>query len=62
VTDLVEAQASLEGLLKDEIIRMCQEVADSPDGEFHFFRKSSTQDAAESFGVKAVMMTARKEG
>ena len=26
------------------------------------FRKASTQDAAESFGVKAVMMTAMKEG
>jgi hypothetical protein len=24
------------------------------------FRKSSTQDAAESYGVRAVMMTARK--
>ncbi len=24
------------------------------------FRKGSTQDAAEQFGVKAVMMTARK--
>lgn len=26
------------------------------------FRKQSTQDAAESFGVKAVMITARRPG
>ena len=26
------------------------------------FRKASTQDAAEGYGVKAVMMTARKPG
>jgi len=26
------------------------------------FRKASTQDSAEAFGVKAVMMTAQKPG
>lgn len=26
------------------------------------FRKTSTQDAAEAYGVKAVMMTAQKPG
>jgi hypothetical protein len=26
------------------------------------FRKDSTQDSAEAYGVKAVMMTARKPG
>lgn len=26
------------------------------------FRKASTQDAAEAYGVKAVMVTARKDG
>jgi hypothetical protein len=26
------------------------------------FRKESTRDAAESYGVKAVLFTARKEG
>ena len=26
------------------------------------FRKASTQDAAEAYGVKAVMMTARRPG
>ena len=35
--DTIDAQASLEATLKDEIIRMYQEVADSPDAEFHFY-------------------------
>ena len=35
--DAADSQASLEGVLKDEILRMYQEVADNPDGEFHFF-------------------------
>jgi SAM-dependent methyltransferase len=47
VLDAAEAQASLEGLLKDEIIRMYQEVADSPDAEFHFYHG---REAAERFG------------
>lgn len=47
MVDAAEAQASLEGVLKDEIIRMYQEVADSPDGEFHFFHG---REAAELFG------------
>lgn len=42
-----EAQASLESVLKDEIIRMYQEVADNPDAEFHFFHG---REAAERFG------------
>ena len=37
MTDTVEAQASLEAVLKDEIINMYQEVAENPEGEFHFF-------------------------
>ena len=47
VTDAAGAQASLEGVLKDEIIRMYQEVADNPKGEFHFFHG---REAAELFG------------
>lgn len=47
MTDAVEAQASLEAVLKDEIIRMYQEVADKPRGEFHFFHG---REAAELFG------------
>ena len=47
MTDAGNAQASLEADLKDEIIRMYQEVADHPDGEFHFFHG---REAAELFG------------
>jgi len=47
MTDAAEAQASLEADLKDEIIRMYEEVADNPDGEFHFYHG---RDAAERFG------------
>ena len=36
----------LEGMLKDEILRMYQEVADNPRSEFHFFHG---RDAAELF-------------
>lgn len=47
MTDAAEGQASLEAVLKDEIIRMYQEVADNPSGEFHFFHG---REAAELFG------------
>ncbi|MEO5989902.1 MAG: methyltransferase domain-containing protein [Candidatus Eisenbacteria bacterium] len=45
--DTAAAQASLEATLKDEIIRMYQEVADNPKGTFHFFHG---RGAAEMFG------------
>ncbi|UCF10012.1 MAG: methyltransferase domain-containing protein [Candidatus Bipolaricaulota bacterium] len=45
--DAAEAQGSLEAVLKDEIIRMYEEVADNPDHEFHFYHG---RDAAERFG------------
>ena len=32
-----DEQETLEGMLKDEIVRMYQEVADNPEGEFHFY-------------------------
>lgn len=47
MTDAVTAQESLEALLKDEIIRMYQDVADHPDGEYHFYHG---REAAELFG------------
>ncbi len=47
MTDAVTAQESLEGVLKDEIIRMYQDVADHPDGEYHFYHG---REAAELFG------------
>jgi SAM-dependent methyltransferase len=47
MSDAAEAQSSLEAVLKEEIIRMYQEVADNPSGEFHFFHG---REAAELFG------------
>ena len=47
MTDPVAAQESLEAVLKDEIIRMYQDVADNPGGEYHFFHG---REAAELFG------------
>lgn len=46
MTSPVDSQAPLEGMLKDEIIRMYQEVADDPSKEFHFFHG---REAAERF-------------
>jgi SAM-dependent methyltransferase len=48
--DLAAEQASLEAVLKDEILNMYQEVADNPDAEFHFFHGRA---AAELFGYAA---------
>ena len=50
MTDTVAAQASLEAILKDEIINMYQEVAENPGGEFHFYHG---RPAAEMFGYRA---------
>jgi arsenite methyltransferase len=44
--DAIDAQASLEGVLKDEILRMYQEVAENPEAEFHFYHG---REAAELF-------------
>jgi len=44
-----EEQESLEGVLKDEILRMYQEVADNPTGEFHFYHG---REGAELFGYQ----------
>jgi arsenite methyltransferase len=49
MTDPATDQASLEGLLKDEIVRMYQEVADHPAKSFHFFHG---RPAAEMFGYR----------
>jgi SAM-dependent methyltransferase len=50
MTDLTAAQASLELTLKDEIIRMYEEVAAHPEGEFHFYHG---RQAAELFEYPA---------
>jgi arsenite methyltransferase len=50
MTNAADYQASLELVLKDEIIRMYEEVAENPDGEFHFYHG---REAAERFGYAA---------
>ena len=50
MTSTADAQEGLEAVLKDEILRMYQEVADRPDGEFHFYHG---REAAERFGYPA---------
>ncbi len=47
MTLAADTQESLEADLKGEIIRMYQEIAENPNGEFHFFHG---RDAAELFG------------
>jgi SAM-dependent methyltransferase len=42
-------QAPLEGVIKGEVLRMYQEVAEHPDKEFHFFHG---REAAEMFGYE----------
>lgn len=59
LVDAIEAQESLEGVLKDEIIRMYQEVADSPEGEFHFFHG---REAAELFGYDPELLDGAPKG
>jgi SAM-dependent methyltransferase len=54
-----EAQASLEETLKDEILRMYQEVAENPDAEFHFFHG---RDAAELFDYGPEELDAAPKG
>lgn len=49
MTDPVAAQESLEGVLKDEIIRMYQDVAENPQAEYHFYHG---REAAELFGYE----------
>jgi len=46
MTDAAAAQESLEAVLKDEIIKMYQSVAENPAGEYHFFHG---REAAELF-------------
>jgi len=46
-TTLADAQASLEAVIKDEVFRMYQEVADNPEQEFHFYHG---REAALMFG------------
>jgi arsenite methyltransferase len=49
MTDVAATQAPLEAILKDEILRMYQAVADQPESTFHFFHG---RQAAELFGYE----------
>ena len=49
MTLVADTQESLEAQLKGEIIRMYQEIAENPSGEFHFFHG---REAAELFGYE----------
>lgn len=51
--DAIKAQESLEAVLKDEIIRMYQEVAEQPQAEYHFYHG---REAAERFGYDATWL------
>src|SRR3989442_2100125 len=44
-----EEQGSLEAVIKGEVLRMYQEVAEHPEGEFHFHHG---RRAAELFGYE----------
>ena len=50
MTEVADTQAPMEAILKDEILRMYQAVADQPEGTLHFFHG---REAAELFGYSA---------
>jgi len=57
--DLADTQASLEAVLKDEILQMYQEVADHPEAEFHFYHG---REAAELFEYDDAWLARAPEG
>ena len=59
MTSVAETQASLEAVLKDEIVRMYQEVADKPQGTFHFFHG---REAAELFDYESDWLDRAPDG
>jgi len=59
MTDSVTAQESLEAFLKDEIIRLYQEVAENPEGEYHFFHG---REAAVLFDYDEAWLNRASEG
>jgi len=52
-SDAIDQQASLEATLKGEILRMYEEVANQPDGDFHFY---TGKVAAEMFEYDAELL------
>lgn len=59
MTDSAEPQQSLELALKDEILRMYQEVADNPRSEFHFYHG---RVAAELFDYEPAWLDRAPQG
>jgi arsenite methyltransferase len=59
MTSSADPQSSLEAVLKDEIVRMYQEVADNPTKEFHFFHG---REAAELFEYESDWLRRAPEG
>jgi arsenite methyltransferase len=53
MTGVADSQAPLEAVLKDEILRMYQEVADQPESTFHFYHG---REAAELFGYDSELL------
>lgn len=49
----LDQQESLEATLKDEILRMYEDVAEQPDGDFHFYHGRA---AAELFGYPTALL------
>jgi hypothetical protein len=47
VADSADSQAALESVLKDERVKQYQQVADSPEDEFHFIHG---REGAKIFG------------
>lgn len=56
---ILDEQESLEATLNDEILRMYDEVAEQPDGDFHFYHG---REAAERFGYPAELLDRAPEG
>jgi SAM-dependent methyltransferase len=59
VTSIADAQESLESVIKGEVLRMYQEVAEKPDAEFHFYHG---RRAAEMFGYRAEWLDRAPQG
>jgi arsenite methyltransferase len=59
MTEEADTQGPLEAVLKDEILRMYQEVADQPESTFHFFHG---RGAAELFGYAAEWLDSAPAG
>lgn len=58
-TSIADAQESLESVIKGEVLRMYQEVAEQPDTEFHFYHGRM---AAEMFGYRTEWLDRAPQG